>query len=101
MAEVAKLDWSQYRARRLYFILAFVSAFVLIAAISSIESIPSFLPPLLWFAWGIGIVAPMAFRFGFCPCPRCGKPIHFKNGFGYPFSPRCLHCGVKIGQADA
>lgn len=100
MAEVLKYDWSAYRKRRLHFILGLIATFGLMIAIGWAEQLPSFSAPLVFFGWLIVVIGPLGFRFALCPCPRCGNPVHFKSGFGYPFSPRCLDCGIRVGTEN-
>lgn len=101
MAEIPKYDWSTYRKRRFQFVLGLIATFGVMISMGWAEQLLSFAPPLIFFGWLIVVIGPLAFRFALCPCPRCGKPVHFKGGFGYPFSPKCLNCGIKVGSQEA
>ena len=93
------LNWRQYYIRKWCLIIFILITFIGFAILSNYisEKYLSF-AVLLWMALA-GI--PLAFRFGACSCPNCGRPIHIKGLFGFPFSPKCLHCGIKIGQKES
>jgi hypothetical protein len=93
------LNWQMYKKRRLVLLLGVGTTFFLVMLFSQykVNHITFF---VFYFGWGIGVLIPLAFRFGMCPCPNCLKPIHYKKGFGYPFGPKCLHCGIKVGAVD-
>jgi hypothetical protein len=53
---------------------------------------------VLWMlAFATGGVRAHRFR-----CPRCGGRFTFKGwllfGFSNPFTGKCLHCGVRVGD---
>ena len=88
--------WRTYRSLRLQMLLvpvAFVAAFVVIRMLSYFVHVPSvaFLVFIvLMVAWPITL-----WRFGFFPCPRCGRSF---RGFMFSFSwlrRRCAHCGLR------
>jgi hypothetical protein len=94
-----KFDWSEYKRRRTWFVIAIFSsipgAFFCDFIGKAGWGIPS---PLAWLCYLLLIFFPAGFRFALCACPQCGKSIHLKGGFGFPFSPWCLHCKLKIGS---
>jgi len=47
----------------------------------------------------------LLFEHAYWPCPRCGKPFHYKTGFlGHyhnPFARRCVYCQLpKWAESD-
>jgi len=100
MSAALKYDWSVYKKRRIQFVLGLVATFFLMFSLGEVKSVTSFPGPVIWIAWLVLVVFPLAFRFALTPCPRCGKALHFKKGFGYPFSPACLNCGLKINSEN-
>ena len=94
------LDWSAYRRHRRHFLLALASFVPVVFVFEWTQAnVGLLVSVILYFAWGIFLLIPVGIRFVKTPCPRCGQPINLK-GFGYPFGPACLHCGLKIGQSD-
>lgn len=99
--EEKKYNWSNYRKKRLYFIIALLATFPFMILLGNLEKQMSFfLIGIIWFSWAIFFIGPIAFKFGCCPCPKCSKPVHFKNGFGNIFGQNCLNCNIKIGSPD-
>jgi hypothetical protein len=51
------------------------------------------------FVWMGAIVVVHTWR-AFVRCPRCGQPFSF-SGYSNPFTSKCLHCGLRIGEGPA
>ncbi len=93
-------DWSEYRQRRKTFLFALGSFVPVVFVFELVRANAGFfVATLLYFAWGVLLLIPLGIRFVKTPCPRCSQPFNL-NGFGYPFGPACLHCGLKTGQTE-
>ena len=97
MSSTLTYDWSKYRKNRLYFILIILATFGILFSKGWLDNYSKVISSVVWFAWGILVVLQIGYKFVSTACPNCGKPVHLKGAFGYPFSPCCLNCGIKIG----
>lgn len=52
------------------------------------------------FTW-MGAYALCGIRVGWARCPRCRNRLHIWRMGVNPFSSRCRHCGIRIGQDPA
>ena len=54
---------------------------------------------LIYFA-AFGVVS---WNFAFTNCPNCQRPfgfgLRYRRSRGATWPPRCVHCGVQLGQA--
>lgn len=90
-------DWSQYRRNRLLLIISIGGTAIISTQIGNLPLLPQItVMVILLSVW----IAPLAVVFSLTKCPKCNKSIHLNGGTGYPFSPNCLNCGVRIGQTS-
>lgn len=52
----------------------------------------------IFIVYGILVVLPLGIRHVLCPCPNCGKSIHFKTVVNF-LGRTCSNCGILIGQS--
>lgn len=52
------------------------------------------------FVWMVAY-ALCGIRVGSARCPRCRNRLHMGRSGVNPFSRRCLHCGIQVGQDPA
>ena len=66
-----------------------------IAFLLSRSELATFLFALAWFLVCVasGLAAVLS------PCPRCKKTFNLRRWYGNPRTGRCLHCGLRIGDA--
>lgn len=87
-------DYYKYRKMFLITIICFIPASILSEYLSKINAI---LGPIFYlFIYGSMLIY-FGYRYVFFRCPKCGKPIHFikKYFFSFPFSWKCLNCGMN------
>jgi len=92
------LNWNQYKKRKWMFILAVPLTFLAPILVGLFSN--GALPFIAFFGGAIFFLFPVGFRYITTPCPNCEQPIHLVGAFGYPFGPKCLHCGIKVGQSS-
>jgi hypothetical protein len=88
--------WEDYRARRAWFVLAFVLWIPLnvFIAFPLYRHFDSDVPIYLVASLGMGFFMIAGFRLNAFRCPRCRKPFFHTLLFSNGFARRCLHCGL-------
>ena len=88
--------WNDYRARRAWFLLAFLSWMPLgvFVAFPLYRRFRSNIPIYVVAVLGMAFFLITGLRLYAFRCPRCHKPFFHTLVFYNVLSPRCMHCGL-------
>ncbi len=101
-----RMNWQPYFSLRRKVIALLISIVPFIFALNTmfkailsplVASIVMVLSFLLYVFIFVGRYTKQLINF---PCPNCKNPLHRKGMGAYLFSPRCLHCGISIGDKN-
>lgn len=98
-----QLPWSEYRRRRRWFFIVFLTYVpgvgVIGYSLSALVGSDIAFPVVAGF-WMLAF-AVAAVRMSSFPCPKCHRPFFHRLWVGNPLAEECIHCGFqKWGEIE-